>query len=105
VQNAGSPAAGTGLNKSAIIEKISLKEAAAVSDQRNASGKVQIVTVNAPAVINPNGMPKPMLCQNHQSFLVIQVMTLTQRSSQAGLSTRATSSGALKAKATTCPPS
>ncbi|KAI1339131.1 D-lactonohydrolase [Xylariaceae sp. FL0016] len=55
-QNAGATAAGTGLNKSAIIMKISLSEAAAVSSQRNATGKVNVVTVDSnPMVINPNG--------------------------------------------------
>lgn len=56
VQNAGAPAAGTGLNKSAIIQKISLAQAASVSNQRNATGMVEITTVNSnPTVINPNG--------------------------------------------------
>ncbi|KAL8390324.1 hypothetical protein RB595_009418 [Gaeumannomyces hyphopodioides] len=56
VQNAGAPAAGTGLNKSAIVQKISLAQAAAVSGQKNATGKVEITTVDAkPTVINPNG--------------------------------------------------
>lgn len=55
-QNAGSAAAGTGLNKSSIISKISLAEAAAVSDQRNATGLVNVTTVNSnPIVSNPNG--------------------------------------------------
>ncbi|KAK4686857.1 gluconolactonase, partial [Tremellales sp. Uapishka_1] len=56
VQNSGAPAAGTGLNKSGIIEKISLSEAAAVSNLRNATGKVKVTTVNSsPQIINPNG--------------------------------------------------
>ncbi|KAI1505325.1 D-lactonohydrolase [Biscogniauxia marginata] len=56
VQNAGAPAAGTGLNKSAIILKIALSEAAAVSSQRNASGLVKVQTVDSnPIVVNPNG--------------------------------------------------
>ncbi|RSL84901.1 hypothetical protein BHE90_000355 [Fusarium euwallaceae] len=54
VQNAGAPAAGTGLNKSSIIQKISLKEAEAVR-----KGKLDEVTVTVvpsnPQVINPNG--------------------------------------------------
>ncbi|KAL8294805.1 hypothetical protein RB600_000663 [Gaeumannomyces tritici] len=55
-QNAGAPAAGTGLNKSAIVQKISLAQAAAVSGQRNATGKVEITTVDAkPTIINANG--------------------------------------------------
>ncbi|KAI1174892.1 gluconolactonase [Nemania sp. FL0916] len=56
VQNAGAPAAGTGLNKSAIIQKISLAEARAVSTKSNAVGlvKVQVVESN-PSVVNPNG--------------------------------------------------
>ncbi|KIW69747.1 hypothetical protein PV04_05605 [Phialophora macrospora] len=56
VQNAGAAAAGTGLNKSNIIQKIALSQAAAVSSMRNASGHVQVQTVNAtPPVINSNG--------------------------------------------------
>jgi gluconolactonase len=57
VQNAGAAAAGTGLNKSNIIQKISLSAAASVSGMRNASGHVQVQTVNAtPPVINSNGL-------------------------------------------------
>ncbi|KIW28508.1 uncharacterized protein PV07_08167 [Cladophialophora immunda] len=56
VQNAGATAAGTGLNKSNIIQKIALSQAAAVSSLRNASGQVDVVTVNAtPPVVNSNG--------------------------------------------------
>lgn len=56
VQNAGAEAAGTGLNKSNSIHKISLDQAAAVSTQFNASGSVNITNVNAtPPVINSNG--------------------------------------------------
>ena len=56
MQNAGAPDAGTGLNKSSIILKIDLAEAAAVSDKRNASGAVKVHTVDSnPPVINPNG--------------------------------------------------
>jgi gluconolactonase len=56
VQNAGAVDAGTGLNKSNSIYKISLQQAAAVSGQQNASGQVDVVKVNAdPPVINSNG--------------------------------------------------
>ncbi|KEF56750.1 gluconolactonase [Exophiala aquamarina CBS 119918] len=56
VQNAGAAAAGTGLNKSNVILKISLDQAAAVSSERNASGRVDVTAVNAtPPVINSNG--------------------------------------------------
>ncbi|KAI0098629.1 gluconolactonase [Nemania sp. FL0031] len=56
VQNAGAPAAGTGLNKSAIIQKISLDEAEAVSTKRNATGLVKVHVVDSsPMVLNPNG--------------------------------------------------
>ncbi|KAF3390628.1 hypothetical protein F1880_009114 [Penicillium rolfsii] len=56
VQNAGAKDAGTGLHKSAIIEKISLADAAAVSNKRNAAGLVKVTTVpSSPMVINPNG--------------------------------------------------
>lgn len=56
VQNAGAVAAGTGLNKSSIIQKISLSEADAVKDQANATGQVTVTVVPSnPMVINPNG--------------------------------------------------
>jgi gluconolactonase len=56
VQNAGAPAAGTGLDKSSIILKIALAEAHAVSAQRNGTGAVRVnVVESAPMVINPNG--------------------------------------------------
>lgn len=56
MQNAGAKAAGTGLNKSAIIQKISLAQADAVKDQSNAVGQVDVVVVPSnPQVINPNG--------------------------------------------------
>ncbi|KAK3995728.1 hypothetical protein QBC44DRAFT_283143 [Cladorrhinum sp. PSN332] len=56
VQNAGNPDAGTGLNKSAAIFKISLREADAVKNLRNAVGKVEVVHVPSnPEIPNPNG--------------------------------------------------
>ncbi|ERF72942.1 hypothetical protein EPUS_05023 [Endocarpon pusillum Z07020] len=56
VQNAGAKAAGTGLNKSNIIQKISLNQVAALSAERNASGLVDVITVNAnPPIVNSNG--------------------------------------------------
>ncbi|KAI0202356.1 gluconolactonase [Astrocystis sublimbata] len=56
VQNAGAANAGTGLNKSAIIQKISVAEAQAVSTRRNATGLVKIDVVGSnPLVVNPNG--------------------------------------------------
>lgn len=56
VQNAGAPAAGTGLQKSSIIQKISLSEAEAVrkSTQQKDEVAVKVVKSNPP-VINPNG--------------------------------------------------
>lgn len=58
VQNAGAPAAGTGLNKSAIIQKISLTQADTFKTLQNATGKVNVSTVpSTPQVINPNGKP------------------------------------------------
>ncbi|KAF5561680.1 lactonohydrolase [Fusarium napiforme] len=54
VQNAGAPAAGTGLNKSSIIQKISLKEADEVRKGKKDEVKVTVVDSN-PQVINPNG--------------------------------------------------
>ncbi|KAJ3957197.1 hypothetical protein N0V92_006229 [Colletotrichum tropicale] len=54
VQNAGAPAAGTGLNKSSIIQKISLAEAEAVRTGSRANATVTVVPSH-PQVINPNG--------------------------------------------------
>ncbi|KAK7967099.1 uncharacterized protein PG986_001376 [Apiospora aurea] len=55
VQNAGAADAGTGLNKSAIIQKISLAQAKAAKNETNAVGKVDVTTVASnPQVINPN---------------------------------------------------
>ncbi|KAK5635158.1 hypothetical protein RRF57_010870 [Xylaria bambusicola] len=55
-ESAGNPATGTGLNKSAIIQKISLDEAEAVSAKRNATGEVKVHVVDSnPMVLNPNG--------------------------------------------------
>jgi hypothetical protein len=58
VQNAGAVAAGTGLKKSAITQKISLAQAAQAASQgsMNATNVVDVVTVDAnPPIINPNG--------------------------------------------------
>ncbi|KAH6967717.1 lactonohydrolase [Ilyonectria robusta] len=56
VQNAGAPAAGTGLNKSSIIQKISLKEAEKVRKGKNYGKEVTVTVVPSnPQVINPNG--------------------------------------------------
>ncbi|KAM7211417.1 Gluconolactonase [Rhypophila decipiens] len=56
VQNAGNPDAGTGLNKSAAVYKVSLKEADAVKNTRNAVGEVTVTrVVHAPEIPNPNG--------------------------------------------------
>ncbi|TQS33442.1 hypothetical protein Golomagni_06214 [Golovinomyces magnicellulatus] len=53
-QNAGPESAGTGLNKSSILQKISLKEAMSVASGN--SSKVKVVHVDAkPTVLNPNG--------------------------------------------------
>lgn len=56
VQNAGAKAAGTGLNKSSIVQKIALSQAMAVSHLTDAVGQVAVETVTSdPPVINPNG--------------------------------------------------
>lgn len=56
VQSAGNPNTGTGLHKSAMIQKISVAEAASVSHRREAVGLVKVHTVDSePQVINPNG--------------------------------------------------
>lgn len=64
VQNAGAKNASTGLNKSAIIEKISLAEAAAVSHKSDAAGLVNVTTVpSSPTVLNPNGRQSALFLQ------------------------------------------
>jgi gluconolactonase len=59
VQNAGAPAAGTGLNKSAIVQKVNLGQvgqALAAGSSRNVSGQVTVQVVNTTKqVVNPNG--------------------------------------------------
>ncbi|KJR88275.1 gluconolactonase [Sporothrix schenckii 1099-18] len=61
VQNAGAPDAGTGLAKSAIIQKISLRDAQAAADRKRAGASeadtvVPVAVVDAsPQVVNPNG--------------------------------------------------
>ncbi|WRT63673.1 uncharacterized protein IL334_000596 [Kwoniella shivajii] len=55
-QNAGPVAAGTGLNKSAIVQKIYLDDAERIVKQGNGSGYVNVTTVDSGVrVINPNG--------------------------------------------------
>lgn len=66
VQNAGAPAAGTGLNKSSIIQKISLAEAEAVRRGERDNATVTIVPSN-PQVINPNGMPPHWISEDISS--------------------------------------
>ena len=55
VQNAGAPAAGTGLNKSSIIQKISLADAEKVRNGTLKAVPVTVVNTTNPQVINPNG--------------------------------------------------
>ncbi|OCF33881.1 gluconolactonase [Kwoniella heveanensis BCC8398] len=56
VQNAGAPDAGTGLAKSAVVEKISLAQAQQIASQGNGTGQVDVITVNSTVqVVNPNG--------------------------------------------------
>lgn len=55
VQNAGAPAAGTGLNKSSIIQKISLSDAEKVRNRTLKAVPVTVVNTSNPQVINPNG--------------------------------------------------
>ncbi|KAF1732282.1 hypothetical protein CRV24_008476 [Beauveria bassiana] len=55
-QSAGNPAAGTGLNKSAIVQKISVAEALQIASG-NKTGPIKIETITSnPPVINPNGI-------------------------------------------------
>ncbi|KAK1492647.1 D-lactonohydrolase [Colletotrichum tamarilloi] len=56
VQNAGPPAAGTGLNKSSIVQKIRLADAEALRNGSLGTKEVTVTTVpSIPQVINPNG--------------------------------------------------
>ncbi|KAK5945167.1 hypothetical protein PMZ80_002371 [Knufia obscura] len=56
VQNAGAKAAGTGLAKSNIIQKISLAQVAQVINSSNASAEVDVMLVDPnPPIINSNG--------------------------------------------------
>lgn len=55
VQNAGAPAAGTGLNKSSIIQKISLADAEKVRNGTLKAVPITVVNTTNPQVINPNG--------------------------------------------------
>ncbi|KAJ4026500.1 hypothetical protein NW752_001448 [Fusarium irregulare] len=56
VQSAGSPDAGTGLEKSSIIQKISLADAEATRNGSHTQSEVEITIVDSePQVINPNG--------------------------------------------------
>jgi gluconolactonase len=66
VQNAGAPAAGTGLNKSSIVERIMLSDAEAAAaaaatggpgkSGSNSSAQIDVEVVDSqPQVINPNG--------------------------------------------------
>jgi gluconolactonase len=55
VQNAGPIPAGTGLNKSAIIQKISLADAEQVRKGALKAVPVTVVNTSNPQIINPNG--------------------------------------------------
>ncbi|KAM0221128.1 hypothetical protein ACHAPA_006530 [Fusarium lateritium] len=55
-QNAGDPAAGTGLKKSSVVQKISLSDAEAVKNGTHIFEEVEVKVVDStPQVINPNG--------------------------------------------------
>lgn len=55
VQNAGPIAAGTGLNKSSIIQKILLSDAEKVRNGSLKAVPVTVVPTKNPEIINPNG--------------------------------------------------
>lgn len=66
VQNAGAKAAGTGLQKSAVVQKIALSQVSSALQglngqqggrgARNVSGQVDVVVVNGTQqIVNPNG--------------------------------------------------
>lgn len=86
MQNAGAKAAGTGLQKSAITQKIALSQAgqAAATGNRNSTNIVDVVTVDAnPPIINPNGESRcpfsrlPAVCTH-----VLMTPLLTHRRDQ-----------------------
>lgn len=81
VQNAGARAAGTGLNKSAIIQKISLAQVDAVKDLTNATSQVTVSIVpSSPTVVNPNGQRHPIypsLCPGDRSTYLARTAGLT----------------------------
>ncbi|KAG5657790.1 hypothetical protein KAF25_007823 [Fusarium avenaceum] len=55
-QNAGDPAAGTGLEKSSVVQKIALSDAEAVKNGTHVSEEVEVKIVDStPQIINPNG--------------------------------------------------
>lgn len=99
VQNAGAKNAGTGLQKSAVIEKISLADAAVVSNKSDAAGLVKVTTVpSSPMVINPNG-EWVYRFGTHYSCSV-----LTDNNQQVRIITVGKSSSLVKAKETIFPP-
>lgn len=56
VQNAGAVEAGTGLNKSSVVQKISLAQAEAVRAGSHNDSEVTVhVVPSNPQIINPNG--------------------------------------------------
>lgn len=73
VQNAGARAAGTGLEKSSIIQKISLAEAEAVRTSSDQKSEVTVTVVPSnPQVINPNGTaPASRLVLNRVCLLFL----------------------------------
>lgn len=95
VQNAGAKEAGTGLEKSSIVQKIALSQAMAVSHLTDAVGQVAVETVTSePPVINPNG--------TLLNYFFVLAMKLTIRY-QAVRTTREISSLPAKAKVLTYP--
>lgn len=67
MQNAGAKAAGTGLQKSAVVQKIALSQVSAALQGlsggqgiRNVSGQVDVDVVNGTQqIVNPNGTYPP----------------------------------------------
>lgn len=56
VQNAGALDAGTGLNKSSVIQRISLADAEALRSGNHSADEVEVhVVPSGPQIINPNG--------------------------------------------------
>jgi hypothetical protein len=89
VQNAGNPDAGTGLNKSSIVQKISLADAEALRKGNFSAEHVTVHTVPSnPQVINPNGEFHGLCCP-WKGLTVVQARPTTRARSSSPARVRA----------------